>query len=57
MGFILEMAPVVNVNGGSTDLTEVNEKIDANRLTIAALEKQVELLAKELSKVDIEYLD
>lgn len=57
MGVILEMAPVVNVNGGSTDLTEVNEKIDANRLTIAALEKQVELLAKELSKVDIEYLD
>ena len=49
MGVILEMAPVVTVNGGTTDLSEVNEKIEA-------LEQEVRLLKEEITKVDIEYI-
>lgn len=57
MGVILDIIPNITVNGGSADLTEVNEKIEAQRLKIQQLEKQVESVKAELSKYDIQYLD
>lgn len=57
MGVILDIIPVVTAGGGSVDLSEVNEKIEAQRLEIQQLEKQVESVKAELSKYDIQYLD
>lgn len=38
MGVILDLAPVVVVNGGAgTDLTEVNQRIEANKQSIGDL--------------------
>lgn len=57
MGVILDIIPVVTAGGGSVDLSEVNEKIEAQRLEIQKLEAQVEIVKAELDKYDIQYLD
>lgn len=57
MGVILDIIPNITVNGGSADLTEVNEKIEANRQVILQLEDEIASLKEELEKVEIEYLD